>query len=310
MDMKRFILEEKEKYINFGLSVTSMDIISRVSKSPMIYKYKHNVILKYLKKNYSYILDNYRSIDGELAQISKDYPIWVFWYQGFNNAPPIVKACLNSLKKCVKGHPIIEITKDNIADYVVIPSYILNKLQNSTITITHLSDILRVLLLEKYGGCWVDVTLFFEKWIQEDLSTMSFYSLKQNPVTKNSMYVSDYKWATYFQIHAKGSITAKYMRDIFLAYLEKEQCFVDYFLMDYFLALGYEEIPVVRDAIDHIPINNPNVAWLNTHMSDVYNIEEYRKINLDTVLFKLSWKINYKEKDNSYLNYVLTYLNQ
>ena len=270
------------------------------------YEKKHGAILEYLKRQHEDILNDYKNLTEEEGTIEGDFPIWVFWYQGFENAPTIVLACLSSLKACAGKHPVIEISKDNINEYVEIPQHIIKKLENKSITITHFSDILRTLLLVKYGGCWADATLFFEKWIQEDLSELVWYSLKQEPLNKNSMYVSAYRWSSYFQICAKNAIIVRYMRDVFLAYWEKEDCMIDYFLIDYFFALGYQEIPAIKNAIDAVPKNNPDVAWMNAHINDIYNTETYTKITEATSLFKLSWRIKDKNQVDSYFNFILS----
>lgn len=46
-----------------------------------------------------------------------------------------------------------------MAQYVDIPDYILQKYKQGKMTRTHLSDIVRLLLLSKYGGVWIDSTI-------------------------------------------------------------------------------------------------------------------------------------------------------
>lgn len=78
--------------------------------------------------------------------------IWVFWWQGEENMPTIVKACYNSIKKNRGLYKVILLDQKNFYNYVNIPTYILNKLESGKISITHFSDILRFNLLAKYGG--------------------------------------------------------------------------------------------------------------------------------------------------------------
>lgn len=51
------------------------------------------------------------------------------WWQGYNNAPNLVKACINSVKINNKNHNVIIITQENFKDYVMLPNFILKKLK-------------------------------------------------------------------------------------------------------------------------------------------------------------------------------------
>ena len=54
------------------------------------------------------------------------------------------------------GHSI---TEKNYKDYVNMPDYIIRKQQSGEIDLTHFSDILRMMLLARHGGIWMDSTL-------------------------------------------------------------------------------------------------------------------------------------------------------
>lgn len=98
--------------------------------------------------------------DGELPHFYSD-SIFVCWLQGMDNAPDIVKICYNSLLKYHPDKEIIVITEDNYSQYVTLPQFIIDKYKNGNISRTHFSDLLRLELLIKYGGCWVDATAYF-----------------------------------------------------------------------------------------------------------------------------------------------------
>lgn len=305
MNIGKIVNEEKDKILNFGLEIAFWDVISRITRIKSIYSQKHKSILKYLKREYSDILLCYKNQEDVTGGIDDGCTIWIFWYQGFENAPEVVKACLSSLKNCAEKHPVVELDKNNITQYVDIPRYITEKVEAGIITITQFSDILRVSLLAKYGGCWADATLFFEKWFQDDLAKLTWYSIKQNPIEKDPRYVSDYKWSAFLQIAAKEALIANYMQAMFYEYWKKEKCMIDYFLVDYFFALGYQEVPAIKEAIDKVPKNNTNISWLGKHINEEYQDDIYKQILKDTVLFKLSWKTTYIGDKRSYLAYVI-----
>ena len=77
--------------------------------------------------------------------------IYILWFQGFNNAPEIVKLCLQSWKYHNPDWNIIELDETVLKNYINIEKY-------SHINLTALSDIVRLFILNKYGGLWIDAT--------------------------------------------------------------------------------------------------------------------------------------------------------
>ena len=73
------------------------------------------------------------------------------WFQGMEHAPKMVQYCFESLKSNLRDKRIILITEDNYKEYVQFPTYILEKYEKGCFSKTHLSDLLRLELLIKYG---------------------------------------------------------------------------------------------------------------------------------------------------------------
>ena len=130
-----------------------------ISKRAKSFYNNYKLIKKY--KRIAKILKN--DIDKNYYDVNKkeSNKIFVCWFQGMENAPEIVKLCYNSLIKYNSNSEIIVITEDNFADYVEFPKFIMDKYKKGCISKTHFSDLLRLELLIKYGGTWVDSTLFF-----------------------------------------------------------------------------------------------------------------------------------------------------
>jgi hypothetical protein len=84
-----------------------------------------------------------------------DQPIFVYWAQGFDAAPPVVRACLAALKANNPDSRVHELSLDNIGYYADMPEDLVASLAGDHY---HFSDLLRMLLLEKFGGVWVDAT--------------------------------------------------------------------------------------------------------------------------------------------------------
>jgi len=97
--------------------------------------------------------------------------IWSFWEENPSSASEsdknLLADCLASWKKYCPGWTIRILNYSNYTDWV--PSELLPK-NFSDLTFTFQSDIIRLVLLFKYGGLWVDATYeFLEniKWLED-----------------------------------------------------------------------------------------------------------------------------------------------
>lgn len=268
---------------------------------------KHKTILKYLEKKYLFVLEKYKK-----TQIEDTYdelaPIWVLWMQGYDNAPIIVKKCIDSIK-CSTNHPVHIITKDNIDTFIQLPDYITKKYNNKSIMDAHFADVLRMALLSKYGGFWIDATIFIPEKLPEEIFQYQFYTCKRIP--KQSGCISDYMWTTFFNGCQKNCIVQTVVRDLLFEYWKKKDYSIDYLLLDYFIMLVYRNIPEAKKLIDNVPYNNPCMEELQNRMSMAFNKNDYDQLlyNSDTYLFKLSWRMNFeKETDDGNTTYFAQFL--
>lgn len=101
--------------------------------------------------------------------------IWLFWHQGWENAPELIKICKDSW---IDNNPDWNI---NLLDKNSINSFIdldLNRSEFQNLCIAHKSDLIRLGLLEKYGGVWADASLFclipLNKWLFKYLKSGIF----------------------------------------------------------------------------------------------------------------------------------------
>lgn len=147
--------------------------------------------------------------------------IYIYWGQAFNKAPEIVKACLLSWKLKNPTWNIIEIDDGNIHDYIHIEKEIAD-IHQRQITKTSYSDIVRIFLLEKFGGCWCDATVFCNKclddWLPQNihsgffafdrpdsdrlLSSWFLYADKDNYIVKMWKQKVIQYWKNHDKMHA------------------------------------------------------------------------------------------------------------
>ena len=86
---------------------------------------KHETVLKYLENKFGdfYAAYDYRAPLPEVDLALKN-KIWMCWWQGLDNAPEIVKACVDSVRRNAGNREVIIITDKNVREYVSFPQCI------------------------------------------------------------------------------------------------------------------------------------------------------------------------------------------
>lgn len=260
---------------------------------------RNEQILAFLQEKYSALIKKHANavINEETCPRVKDYQIYFCWLQGEANLPPVVRCCYNSLRQNAGRYKIVFIDEQNFSNYVDIPPHVMDKFRAGKITRTHFSDILRVNLLERHGGLWLDSTILVTEplenhnvfW-QMPLFTQKFRH-DEDIFNSFSWWISYGRWTTSVQgttlIHNPLFALVK---DTFNAYLHDFDEFMNYFLIDFLMALVYKNIPIVKKFLDDIPINNTGLHFVRGHLNEIYAACPYDKILRGNFLHKLNWK--------------------
>ena len=67
---------------------------------------------------------------------------------------------------------------------------------------------------------------------------------------------------------------------------------IDYFIIDYFIAIAYDILPDARVMIDSVPENNPKIHELYHRINPNYKYNKtlFDSVCVDTFFHKLNWK--------------------
>lgn len=260
-----------------------------------------------LKENIG-ILKKYRySNIPELT--SGVYVIWVMWWEGEEEMPPIIRMNYESLKRNANGHKINLITNGNYLNWVELPDYINLKFERKLINLTHLSDFIRVALLSKYGGLWLDATIYVTAPLPEKMNVF-YWSTKWvlKPNEKNTYPL----WKALWEISSIPKLTITQcmgiwyscphnpifdcLKDFWMEYWKNDNSTPYYWTTEVFLnGVMYDQIPAVKNMIDEVAESNPQVFKMRHHVNRDYNEQLLRELTGDTQFFYLSWKETYHE---------------
>lgn len=257
-------------------------------------KKKEAFIQKHLEKALGSVLEHYVD-DSDHGTFEPDGPIWVCWWTGEETAPALVKRCIRSIRENAGDRLVHMITRDNYKEYLDIPTYILNKVQNGSMCVANFSDYLRFSLLAKYGGQWLDATLFCSAPIPADYAHAPLFTCK-GTMGDPSGYLSLFRWTSFCFGGYRGNVLFRYMSDAFDAYWREHDISIDYLLVDYLIDLGYRKLPAVRQLLDAVPDNNLHRDDLQAAMNAALPATDFDAvIQPDTTLYKLSWREAYAE---------------
>lgn len=254
-----------------------------------------------LKRKYKKILTTDKSINIDKKEEEKSNKIWICWFQGIEKAPELVKACYNSVVKNYNDKQIIVLTEENYKQYVDIPEYILKKWEKGYITFAHFSDILRIELLSKYGGLWLDSTIFTTK--KSDLvfnDNIELFVFKQVDLDrKNSLTVVASNWLIYAN---KDNNIINLTKKLLYQYWKDYNHAINYNIFHIFFKFATE---VYKDEWDKVPtFNNISPHILQFELNDDFEELRFNQIRGMSDFHKLNWRIKSKNK-NSYYNYIV-----
>ena len=243
------------------------------------------------------------------SSVEHEHPklIWWCWLQGKDQAPPVVQACYNSLRNNFPGYEIKVIDSVNWKEYVGLPGYIVKKWEKKRIPQALFSDLLRLQLLIKYGGLWIDSTVLctglndsnvqeYKKYLDADLF------LFQYTPEGTAKHISISNW--FISAHS-NNVVLMTLRDLLFSYWKDYDCTLDYYIFHLFFTMAAEEYP---EQVATMPYGDS--VWSTTlmhHLGDTFNKEKWDKLVSKVSIHKLTYRLNDDIKNNkdNYYNYVL-----
>lgn len=274
------------EFVLLGKSRTALEIL-RLSAQ---YKIK-----KSLEKKYKNEISEFQSsyIDDKVHETSNK--VWVCWFQGLDNAPDLVKRCYKSLKDNLTDRDIVLITSENMCDYVDFPDYILEKWKAGQITHTHMTDLLRLELLIKYGGMWTDATVLCTSR-REDIpdyffnSDLFLYQILKPGRDGQAQPISS--WLISAKTNNKILMMARYLC---YEYWKKNSKMADYFLFHDFVVISLEHNE--EDWKKIIPRDNAAPHMLLLRLFDKYDEKMWETIKEQTPFHKLTYKFDRRQTE-------------
>ncbi len=233
-----------------------------------------------------------------LLQFDKEYDVylehemsnkvWVCWFQGIENAPSLVQKCFLSLKENLTGRDIVLLTAENMFDYVQFPDYIVEKWKKGQITHTHMTDLLRLELLIRHGGMWIDATVLCTQQ-EKDIPKYFFESdLFLYQILKPGRDGHSHVNSSWLMSAKTNNKILMAVRHLCYEYWKEHNDLIDYFLLHDFMSIVADFYP--QDWLNVVPRDNAAPHILYLRMFENYDKKMWEYIKEQTPFHKLSYK--------------------
>lgn len=244
-------------------------------------------VSKYLDR-YVPVLSSFR----EEAVWPEDSPnqerIFSIWFQGEAQAPDIVKACWRSAREHC-SEELVVLDKDTIFDYVQLPDYVVDKWRNGRMSPAHFSDICRLYLLYKYGGYWLDATVYLTKDFPDWLRAEDFFLV----ITKDSKAKGSFAEIQNCFIRAKrANFLVKAWLDAALSYWKEERRAADYFIHQLLFIKLLDCNGNAKALWDKMPklTQGPTHTLWYSYKDAPYDAQLFDKLTRDVLFHKLEYR--------------------
>lgn len=275
-----------------GKSRTALELLRMTASL----KTQQRLELKYRK-----VLTDFTYDESLKHEASKK--IWIFWWQGMENAPLLVKRCYQSVKENLSDWEIILITQDNYQQYIDFPEHILQKLDKGLITLTHLSDLLRLELLIRHGGLWLDATVLCTgSDIPKSIIDSDMFVFQAQKPGSNGMATIMSSWCMYARTNNKILMAT---RELLYEYWKKNTKMDDYYLLHQFFSIVCNKFP--EDSMKIPPFCNSVPHILLLHLFDKFDKQLWSDLLKMTCFHKLSYKLDAQKTEipDTYYQYII-----
>ena len=173
--------------------------------------------------------------------------IFFFWWDGFEAMPEVPRLCYRALQLFFPDYEILFLDKDNVTDYVEPTDIVYRRFLAKTVSVQNFSDYLRMTMIEKVGGYWVDSTLLFlrrfplEELLADGRCFGSAYG--RNNRRWLDLGPDFLTWNAFFVAGRKNSLVAKTFCECFREHYRRKKYPYFYFMVDTILyAMRKEEV--------------------------------------------------------------------
>ncbi len=290
--MRRAAFIKVELYVLWLRLFTALCYKNKNERKTEFKRLRYAAEKKYLSR-YLYVFANEKAEENPIVAPKI---IWTCWWQGKENLPPVVKRCIESIRRYCQDYELRVITSENMEQYVKLPDYIMQKHKKGNITRTQLSDLLRVALLSQYGGIWMDSTVFLTAPLPEKILSAPFFAFHCHEL---------YQGQSWFLKADKNNVIIRCLKNLMFEYWKHENKMINYFLVYLAYDMVVTENAKCVEQWAKTPLIYDDCYELADNFFEPYKEQKWAEIKDKTSVHKLSWKYKKEPAENSFLQHLL-----
>ena len=236
------------------------------------------------------------SDDAENRDAMLQKTIWCLWFQGWANAPDLVKACGASWRNQNPDWKIHFLSRDSLETYLG-PLPDLEVLLEKNVRMDASSNVIRIELLSRFGGVWVDSTVYclrpLDGWIHHAMPSGFFAFNRPAP---------DRMLSSWFLAAEGGSYIIDTWRRRTFAYWKDRMERDAYFWFHYLFADAYEADATFRaiwDATPKLSADGPHcfIPYEERLFKPPNDLDRLVVETAQTPMLKLTHKVAHRKDD-------------
>ncbi|MFW2541577.1 capsular polysaccharide synthesis protein [Primorskyibacter sp. 2E107] len=208
--------------------------------------------------------------------------IFIYWRQGFDDAPPIVKAIRRRWQTLNPDWEVVEITETTEGDWIDMSDI------HPDLPIATRSDVIRLRLIAKHGGIWADSTLLPMRPLDDWLGALmeeGFFAFRQD--------IPYRRVSSWFLAGLPGTPVVTRWLDLFGSYIARRPHPIAYFAVHFcFMAAmwGQSQAAQAWRRVPALSADGPHyLKWLLHGVDDPQKRPTPQELAAVPV-FKLAWK--------------------
>lgn len=154
------------------------------------------------------------NLNGMCSDVSNEDIVWQFWNSDSGigeNQKRLLNCCFKSVSRYSLNFKQKILDINTLRDYINLPEIVYAKLKFSRykgFSYAAFSDLVRAMLLYKYGGIWMDATIYLLNYLPEDIlkSEQGFAFARSNSVDKVTQIKFRHYDSCYFSWSEKTKI--------------------------------------------------------------------------------------------------------
>jgi hypothetical protein len=209
-------------------------------------------------------------------------PIWQFWAQGADAAPPMVKACLRSVRRHRGDRDLIVLNDKTLDSHIDLPGHVWDK--RGLMGHPHFSNFIRLALLQAHGGTWIDATILLSQPVPDEVEREPFFIFRET--------TREARWVETWFMHARQNHPLVETVLMGLAdYWKTYDRLHEYFMFPY----HFEAALVLHSRLRRDFLDMPQFAANQPHKLQWQLMQPFHQNNHRTLFYK-SWlhKLTYK----------------